>query len=167
MVTQRYSCRKYIDKPLDRDLVAAVLDIARLAPSACNRQPWQFLVVDSEPLRSAVADSYGRDWLRTAPTLIVALGLHGEAWHRPSDGKDHTDIDVAIAVEHLCLAATAMGLGSCWICNFDADRLSAALALPDGVEPVAIVPIGYPAPDVQTSPKNRKPFDQIVKWGAY
>lgn len=167
LVTQRYSCRQYIDKPLDHDLVAAVLDIGRLAPSACNRQPWQFVVVDAEPLRSAVADCYGREWVRTAPCFIIALGLHDQAWHRPSDGKDHTDVDVAIAVEHLCLAATAMGLATCWICNFDAERLAAALALPKGVEPVAILPLGYPDPAATAPQKNRKPFDQVVKWGAY
>ena len=140
MVMQRYSCRQYLDKPVGRDLIAAILDMARLAPSACNRQPWEFLVIDTDPMRGKVIDSYGRDWVKNVPVFIVALGLHDEAWKRPTDGKDHTDIDVAIAVEHICLAATSMDLGSCWICNFDAERLRTHLNLPDGVEPIAIIP---------------------------
>lgn len=167
MVMQRYSCRQYLDKPVGRDLIAAILDMARLAPSACNRQPWEFLVIDTDPMRGKVIDSYGRDWVKNVPVFIVALGLHDEAWKRPTDGKDHTDIDVAIAVEHICLAATSMDLGSCWICNFDAERLRTDLNLPDGVEPIAIIPIGYPDPTAPVPLKNRKPFDQIVKWGAY
>ena len=167
LVEERYSCRRYLDKPVDRDIVSAILDAARLAPSACNRQPWEFLVIDTDPLRGKVIDSYGRDWVKNVPTFIVALGLHHEAWVRPTDGKDHTDIDVAIAVEHICLAATSMDLGTCWICNFDAARLATDLALPEGVEPIAIIPVGYPDPDAPVPPKNRKSFDQIVKWGAY
>lgn len=167
LVKQRYSCRNYSDRPVDRDTVVAVLDAARLAPSACNRQPWEFLVIDSEPLRSKVIESYNRDWVKNAPVFVIVLGIHEQAWKRPCDGKDHTDIDVAIAVEHMCLAATAVGLGSCWICNFDAPKLAADLGLPYGVEPVAIVPLGYPAEGSQIPEKTRKPFDQVVKWGSY
>ena len=167
LVKQRYSCRQYLDKPVGRDLIAAVLDTARLAPSACNRQPWEFLVIDTDPLRGKVIESYGRDWVKNVPVFIVALGRHDEAWKRPTDGKDDTDIDVAIAVEHMCLAATSMNLGTCWICNFDAARLTADLGLPEGIEPIAIIPLGYPDPTASLPMKNRKPFDQVVKWGVY
>jgi nitroreductase len=167
LVKQRYSCRQYLNKPVDRDVITGILDLARLAPSACNRQPWQFLVIDSEPLRSKVIGCYGRDWVKTAPVFIVALGMHETSWKRPTDGKDHVDVDVAIAVEHICLAATSMGLGTCWICNFDAARLSDELSLPDGVEPIAIIPLGYPDPEANVPAKNRKSFDEVVKWGAY
>ncbi|WP_289743070.1 nitroreductase family protein [Muribaculum intestinale] len=167
LVKQRYSCRQYLDKPVGRDLIAAVLDMARLAPSACNRQPWEFLVIDTDPLRGKVIESYGRDWVKNVPVFIVALGRHDEAWKRPTDSKDHTDIDVAIAIEHICLAATSMNLGTCWICNFDAARLTADFGLPEGIEPIAIIPLGYPDPTVSSPLKNRKPFDQVVKWGAY
>ena len=167
LVKQRYSCRQYLDKPVGRDLIAAVLDTARLAPSACNRQPWEFLVIDTDPLRGKVIESYGRDWVKNVPVFIVALGRHDEAWKRPTDGKDHTDIDGAIAVEHMCLAATSMNLGTCWICNFDAARLTADLGLPEGIEPIAIIPLGYPDPTASLPMKNRKPFDQVVKWGVY
>lgn len=142
---ERYSCRAYSDRPVDADTIRSVVDVARLAPSACNRQPWMFLVADSAEQRKAITDSYNREWIRTAPEFIVACGLHDEAWHRASDGKDHTDVDVAIAVEHLCLAASALSLGTCWVCNFDAAVIREAFGLPEHVEPIAIIPIGYPA----------------------
>ncbi len=163
----RYSCRGYSDKPVTRDLLIAMLDAVRLAPSACNRQPWKFLVIDTPELRHAVQKSYDREWFNSAPVYIVALGLHDVAWHRPFDGKDHTDVDVSIAVEHLCLAATTLGLGTCWVCNFDSALLSEALDLPEGVEPVAIIPVGYPLDGAHAPEKNRKPLDEIVKWGKY
>jgi nitroreductase len=147
-------------------MVLAVLDTARLAPSACNKQPWLFIVVDTPELREKVIATYGRDWVKDVQTFIIACGIHPEAWHR-ADGKDHTDIDVAIAVEHICLAATSLGLGTCWICNFDAPALSSALNLPDDTEPIAIIPIGYPNPDSKVPAKNRKEIDEIVKWGKF
>ena len=162
----RYSCRDYSDAPVPVDMILAAIDGARLAPSACNRQPWKFLVADSDELRQAVIDSYGRDWIKTAPVYIVACGLHDEAWHRPEDGKDHTDVDVSIAVEHLCLAATSLGLGTCWVCNFNPAIITKAFNLPAGVEPVAIIPLGYPG-NAPVPVKKRKAIDEILKWGKY
>ncbi len=168
LVESRFSCRQYTSTPVPRDIIVTILEAARKAPSACNRQPWEFLVIESdEQLRSVVIDSYGRDWLKTAPVFIVACGKHGEAWHRSYDGKDHTDVDVSIAVEHICLAATSLGLGSCWICNFDVDKLCKGLNIPEGIEPIAIIPIGYSAPSEELPSKNRKPIDEIVRWGKY
>ena len=97
----------------------------------------------------------------------MALGLHDEAWHRSFDGKDHTDVDVSIAVEHLCLGAASLGLGTCWVCNFDPAIVREGLNLPDNVEPIAIIPMGYPDSDGTVPEKKRKPLDEIVKWGKY
>lgn len=167
LVASRYSCRKYTSAPVDRELIMAILDTARLAPSACNRQPWQFLVLDTPESRQPVLDCYDREWMKNIPTFIVALGLKDEAWVRQYDGKNHVDIDLAIAVEHICLSASSLGLGSCWICHFDPKALSEKLGLPAGVEPIAIVPVGYPDPDAAVPQKNRKSFDEIVKWEKY
>lgn len=167
LILNRYSCRNYASTPVPADLLLAVVDAARLAPSACNRQPWQFLVADSEPLRQAVRASYSRDWIATAPLYLIACGLHDQAWHRPADGKDHTDVDLSIAIEHLCLAAASMGLGTCWVCNFDPKVITDAFQLPPQAEPIAIIPIGYPADNRPAPVKNRKEIDQILKWGKY
>ena len=167
LAAHRYSCRNYLPEPVSRDMVMAVLDAARLAPSACNRQPWTFLVLDTPESRRPVLDSYQRDFIKPVGTFIVALAHHDASWHRPEDGKDHADIDVAIAVEHICLAATSLGLGTCWICNFDPATLTRGLNLPEGVEPVAIIPLGYPAPGSEPAPKKRKDMSEIVRWEKF
>ena len=130
----------------------------RLAPSAVNRQPWKFRVVRSEEGREKLQACYQRPWFSEAPLYVLASLLHEEEWVR-ADGKPHGNIDVAIAVEHLCLAATEQGLGSCWVCNFDAKRCHELFQMPDEEEPVVIIPIGYPA--AETPPKTRKPSQDV------
>lgn len=163
----RFSCRAFKPDAVEPSLLLSVLDAARLAPSACNRQPWMFAVADTEELRQAVAASYHREWFASAPVYIVACGLHSEAWHRQADGKDHTDVDVAIAVEHLCLAAASLGLGTCWVCNFDTAAVARAFNMPDDVEPIALIPLGYPADGIAPAPKKRKNLTEIVRWGKF
>lgn len=162
----RYSCRNYATRTVARETLKKAIEAASLAPSAVNRQPWTFVVLDTPEMRQAIAECYPHEWIKTAPAFIVAVGNHSEAWHRPSDGKDHTDIDLAIAIEHLCLAATSLGLGTCWVCNFDAKKCAELLHLPESAEPVAILPIGYPAESLIPE-KKRKPVDEIIQWGAY
>lgn len=166
LINERYSCRDYSPRPVEAEMIRTILDTARLAPSACNRQPWVFIVVEDGKERDALVSSYDRDWFNSAPVYIVACGNHSEAWHR-ADGKDHTDVDVAIAVEHICLAATTFGLGTCWVCNFDRPTVSEGLGLPPEIEPVAIIPLGFPAEGSVRPEKKRKPIDDIVKWGKF
>jgi nitroreductase len=166
LTSARYSCRSFSTAPVDEDLITAVLETAQLAPSACNRQPWTFVVIRDEAMRHRLL-AKSREAFLDAPVLIVALGHHDVAWVRPSDGKDHTDIDVAIAVEHICLAATTLDLATCWVCSFDVPGTREALNLPDHVEPVALIPLGYPSADSTTPSKVRKPLDEIVKWDKY
>ena len=85
---------------------------------------------------------------------------HNESWHRRVDNKDHADIDIAIAVEHLCLAATEQGLGTCWVCNFDASQCSEILELPGNLEPAVLIPIGYAEDEV--TEKKRKSLNEIL-----
>ena len=165
LVSTRYSCRKYSEQDVSREDITAILETARLAPSACNRQPWRFIILDTPQNRAIAHNAYPREWIKPVKTFIIACGNHNEAWHR-GDGKDHTDVDVSIAVEHICLAATALGLGSCWICNFDAEVLSQQLNLPDGLEPIAIIPIGYPADGETVAEKKRQSIQEIVQWGV-
>lgn len=144
----RYSCRAYdpelIPSPETVDLL---LEAARTAPSACNRKPYRFIVLNGDEAHELMSRAYPRPWAQTAPTYIVAVALTADAWTRAHDGKNHADIDVAIAVEHICLAAAALGLGSCWVCNFVPGVMDEALNLAADEEIVAILPIGYPAPD--------------------
>lgn len=165
---KRYSCRSYDSRQVENEKLLKVLEAVRLAPSAVNRQPWTFLVVNDEAGRRAVIESYEREWIKSAPLYIIAFGHHDKAWHRPHDNKDHTDIDVAIAVEHLCLAATEQGLGTCWVCNFNPKiiRKKFLSEKNDDLEPIAIIPIGYPSAESKEPQKLRKELDEIVKWNT-
>lgn len=167
LVSERTSCRSFAEGSLSRDEVMAVIETARLAPSACNKQPWKFMIIDDPDSHSAVCSAYDRDWFRSAPVYIIALGSHAEAWHRPADGFDSTTVDVAIACEHICLAATSLALGSCWVCAFDAQKLRAALNIPKEWDPIAIIPIGYRAQGSPSIEKKRKTIDEIIQWGKF
>lgn len=167
MVEDRYSCRNYSDKAVSRDRLAAVIQAARMAPSACNRQPWMFVVADRPELCREIVRCYDRPWMKNVPAFIIACGNHDEAWRRAGDGKDHTDIDVAIAIEHLCLAATTLGLGTCWVCNFDVEQLRETLDIPSHIEPIALIPIGYPSAADVAPEKKRKTMEEITVWGKF
>lgn len=162
LTKKRYSVRKYKDKPVEREKLLHVLEAARNAPSACNFQPWRFIIVTDEKIKTKVAETYPRDWFRQAPVVIVACGDHSASWKR-ADGKDHCDVDLAIAIEHMALAAAELGLGTCWVCAFDAKRCHEILELPENLEAIALLPLGYP--DEETVPdKKRKSLDAIVTW---
>ena len=164
--TDRYSCRDYdADKKVDKNLIEAVIEAARLAPSAVNRQPWTFIVVTEHEKRSKILCK-SRPAFLEAPVLIVACGHHDAAWHRPADNKDHTDVDVSIAVEHICLEATELGLATCWVCSFDVEATKMALNIPEGVEPIALIPLGY-AKNNEIPEKNRKPLEEILRWESF
>lgn len=155
----RYSCRAYLDKPVEEEKLEYIKECMRLAPSAVNRQPWKFRVVRSAEGKEKLQSCYARPWFNEAPLYILASVLHEQEWVR-KDGKPHGDIDVAIAVEHLCLAATEQGLGSCWVCNFDAQLCHELFQLPEAEEAVVIIPIGYSAVE-ETPVKTRKAAEDI------
>ena len=143
LAKSRYSCRLYSNQELSKELINKVLECARIAPSAKNAQPWHFVVVTQSPLLEEIASCYEGSWLKTAPVIIVACGDHSVSWRR-ADGKDHCDIDLAIAIDHITLSATDNGLATCWICKFDAIRCANILRLPAHISPIAIIPLGFP-----------------------
>lgn len=158
IANQRYSCRAYTSQPVDDELLNYIKECIRLAPSAVNKQPWRFYIVRSEEGKANLRKCYDREWFKTAPMYILATVLHDEEWVR-GDGKHHGNIDIAIAVEHLCLSAAEEGLGTCWVCNFDAKMCSNLFHLNDTEEPAVIIPIGYPEGDV--TPKKRKESSEV------
>lgn len=161
LVKKRYSVRSYEQREIEKEKMDYIMECVRLAPSAVNFQPWRFIVLTDKELMDAVKSTYKREWIQTAPCIIVACANHEESWHRRLDNKDHADIDVSIAVEHLCLAATEQGLGTCWVCNFDAALCRQVMSLPENIEPVALIPIGYPA-ETEIPEKKRKSMEEIT-----
>lgn len=159
IVRERYSCRSYLDKPVEDEKLLYLEECMRLAPSAVNRQPWKFRIVRSEEGKANLCSCYRRPWLSEAPLYILASVLKDEEWVR-FDKKPHGDIDVAIAVEHLCLAAAELGLGTCWVCNFDAQRCHELFQMAETEEALVIIPIGYPATE-ERSGTTRKELEQI------
>jgi len=166
LATQRSSVRDYQPKAVEKEKLMYALEAARIAPSAANFQPWQFIVITEPEILKSVQSLYHRAWLTTAPAIIVALGDHEKGWHRASDGKDFTDIDVAIAVDHLTLAAAEIGLGTCWICNFNAEKCYNLFNIPENMEPIALISIGYPVETVKNA-RLRKDIDELVHWNRF
>lgn len=166
LAKKRFSSRKYLDRGIERSKLELLLEAARVAPSAANKQPWTFYVVCSPEGLEKIRPCYHRDWFQTAPVVIVAVADHKAGWVRSSDGKDHCDIDLAIAIDHITLQATDLGLSTCWICNFDIAACKKALQLSDNLEPVALIPLAYPADEKDSSrhTSERKPLNDIVRW---
>jgi len=160
LIAARYSVRAYKPEPVEDDKLRAVLDAARLAPTACNRQPIRFVVIHTAGRQQELKRVYGAEWFTAAPIVICVCALPSEAWVRKLDSKNHCEIDAAIAMDHLILAATDAGLGTCWICAFDPIAAREVLGLPDGVEPIAFTPLGYAADS--PSEKKRKPMEELV-----
>jgi nitroreductase len=165
IASRRFSSRKYQTKPVEKEKLMLVLEAARIAPSAANKQPWLFYVITDEEGKKKICDAYHREWLQNASVIIVACADHRKAWIR-SDKKDHCDIDIAIAVDHMTLAATDLGLATCWICNFNPAKCREILKLAPEVEPIVILPLAYPADssDPHRHDVVRRPLEEIVKF---
>jgi nitroreductase len=160
LIQQRYSVRAYKPDPVEDDKVQQVLNAARLAPTAVNRQPFQLLVIDTAGRQAELKRIYARDWFSQAPLVIGICALPATAWVR-RDGKNYADVDSTIAMDHLILAATDLGLGTCWVAAFDPAAAREILKLPNGVEPIAFTPLGYAAD--QPRAKERRPMDAFVR----
>lgn len=161
LAKKRFSVRAYSDEPISDEQLNYVLECARIAPSAVNFQPWHFYIARSEEAKEKVRQTYPREWFASAPLYLVACICHDQSWHRQADQKDHGDIDIAIAVEHICLAAAEQGLGTCWVCNFDAQLCHQLLNLPENEEAAVLIPIGKPAADAKPRPTTRKELTEI------
>jgi len=168
LAKKRYSVRSYKNLPVEKKKILKVLEAGRISPSACNFQPRYFIVIEDNQLKEKIAQCYPRQWFKQAPVIIAVCGDHSESWKR-GDGKDHCDIDVAIAIDHMTLAAADLGLGTCWICAFDAKLCHEILDLPEHMEVIALLPLGYPEKDADAErhSKARKPLDEIVGWNGY
>ncbi|MCD4828731.1 MAG: nitroreductase family protein [Candidatus Cloacimonetes bacterium] len=167
LAKKRYSARAFTDKPVSRKDLEQVLEAARIAPSAKNLQPLHLIVFTEPEMRKKVFSAYPRRWIDQAQAVVVCCVDRSICWRRP-DGKSYGDIDAAIAIDHMTLAAAELGLGTCWVGLFNAYELSLILELPSHIDVVALLPIGWPAKHAASSRHNeRKSLDQMVHWGGF
>ncbi len=166
MVSNRYSIRGYDStKFVRQETIVRILEAGRMAPSAANRQPWTFIVVQSDEARKKIYATYSAPWFVDAPVILIVKGRKSEAWNRKTDAYNAIETDLTIAMDHLILAATAEGLGSCWIAAFDEPKLRESLNLSEDEVVFAMTPLGYPVENkVITRPKSRKLLEDIVQW---
>ncbi len=161
LFSRRYSCRSYHSTPIPHDLLTRVFECARLAPTACNRQPFRLVVLQTERHRQALGQICRHRWLLDAPLLLVMIAVSERAWSR-QDGMNYAVVDATIALDHLILGATDEGLGTCWIAAFDSRQLAELLELGPREQPVAMTPLGWPADEA--APKQRLPIEKLVEY---
>lgn len=163
-IRTRRSNRAYQDRPVEEEKLLQVLEAARLAPSAGNRQEWKFVVVRDPELRAALAEAArGQEFVAQAPVVIAACAVEHD--HVMSCGHPSFLVDVSIAIDHMTLAACALGLGTCWISAFDQDAVRKVLGIPHSVQVIELLPLGYPADS--PGPRPRKELDEIVCYDGW
>ncbi len=163
-VKKRQAIRDYEDKPVPEEKLLKVLEAARLAPSASNRQPWKFIVVRDDKRRQELAwAAGGQTHVAKAPVVIAAVATMPEYVMR--SGVPAYAVDLAIAVDHMTLAAVDEGLGTCWIGAFSQEEARDILNVPENYRIVALLPIGFPKRAGR--PKMRKSLDKIMCYETY
>ncbi|MFA5779556.1 MAG: nitroreductase family protein [Elusimicrobiota bacterium] len=172
LVKKRQSVRKYSDKPVPKDVLEKCLEAARLAPSACNSQPWSFIIVDSPELKNKVAPAAfsgiysSNSFAKSAPVLVVVITEHSKfiaALGGYFRGTQYNLIDVGIAAEHFILQAAEEGLGTCWLGFFNEKEVKKVLNIPKDKKVDIIISVGYPADD-KIREKSRSPMKEIAKF---
>lgn len=161
LIQQRHSVRAYRAQPVEQEKLDAVLEAARLAPTAANRQPVRIYVVKTEENSEGLKKVYRPVWFTQAPYVLCVCTNRQKAWTR-GDGRNYADVDAAIVTDHLVLAATALGLGTCWVGAFDSAAARELLQIPDEYEPLVLTPLGYPADG--PFQKLRRPLDEMVEY---
>jgi nitroreductase len=158
-IAARRSVRAYDSRPVEEEKLEKLLRAALAAPTACNLQPFRIVVARSAGRERELKRIYGQSWFASAPLAILVCALPGEAWSR-RDGKNYSDVDASIVMDHIVLAATALGLGTCWVGAFDPAAAREILGLEPGWEPLAFTPLGYAAESPEARP--RKGIDELV-----
>lgn len=161
LAEHRYSVRKYDERAVEAEKLMSILEAGRIAPTAANLQPVRVIAVQDKENLSKIgkaANIYG------APLALIVLADRSAAWTRPFDGKQTTDIDASIVTDHMMLEAASLGLGSVWICYFKPDILRSEFDIPESLEPVNILAVGYAKDGIQPPHKDRITLDEFVRY---
>ena len=164
-IRTRKSVREYTNAPVEKDKLLRVLEAARLAPSARNLQEWRIVVVTDADRRAALTEAAGgQSFVGRAPVVLICCAEtdHG----RMHCGLKSYPIDLAIAIDHMTLAAVEEGLGTCWIGKFDPSAVKTICGIPEEIEVVQLLPLGYPADPAPIS-KKRREQEEIVRYETW
>ena len=161
LINARYSVRAYGPEPVDPEKLDRVLEAARLAPTAANRQPFRVIVIPTKSREKELGRIYPREWFVQAPILLAIVAVPSEAWVRKQDGWNAAEVDASIVMSHIVLAAAEEGLGTCWVAAFDPAAAREVLGLPPEVIPSAFTPLGCPADTAV--PKKRRLLADLVR----
>lgn len=173
IISTRASVRKYADKEVDKNLIEQIVNAAHLAPSACNKQPWRFVIASNrQALEIVNKDGLGgvfvsNKWAQTAPVIIVVCSQKELIVHSIAEkvqGVDYHLIDLGIACQQLVLKAWELGLGTCYIGWFNGKAIKKGLELPRGFNVECLITLGWPAPDLEIKPQAKKPVSEICIW---
>ncbi len=159
VIASRRSIRAYKPDTVEEAKLQAVLEAGLLAPTAVNFQPFRIIVAATEGRKAELRRVYDKSWFVAPPLVLAVCSVPGEAWSR-RDGKSYADVDAAIVFDHMILAAASLGLGTCWIGNFDPIAAREVFKLEPGWEALALTPLGYPAES--PAPRPRKSFSERV-----
>lgn len=166
VIAKRRSIRKYKPNSIPEQVLARVLEAARLAPSGSNLQPWKFIVVKNQALKQKLAEASRRQFfIAEAPVIIVACGYPDNCYPRMGRYMKSWPVDVAIALEHLILQAAEEGVGTCWVGAFEEEEVKKILSIPEEIKVLALTPLGYPAEEPTARP--RKSLEEIVSYDGF
>lgn len=165
LIQKRESVRDYdSNRIIDDSVLNRILNAGRLAPSASNRQPWTFLLVSSNEKLEKVRACYQKSWFQQAPHILVIVGDKSKSWIRSYDGYNSIETDLAIAMDHIILAAENENVGTCWIEDYDVNKLYDAISLKENEVIFSITPLGYQNKGYQKhGNKKRKSLEEISK----
>lgn len=167
LAVKRYSVRSFDTKKISQEDLNLILKAGQLAPTAANRQPQRILVLESEEALAKLQTCTIYHF--NAPLALLICADKNEAWERSYDGKVHTDIDGSIIATHMMLQAAELGLGSTWVGHFDPAAIREAFNIPTNLEPVCLLPIGYPSSEAKPNPNHekRKDISQTVFYNNF
>lgn len=159
LIQKRTSVRTYKSDPVEEEKLNNILEAARIAPTAANRQAFRIVVIKTREHHEDLKKIYSRDWFIQAPIVLGIYAIPEKNWVR-SDGRNYSDVDAAIVMDHIILAAVNQGLGTCWIGAFNPQSAREFVKSYENLEPVAFTPIGYF--DASEPKKIRKPLEELV-----
>jgi len=161
LIEDRYSVRGYLNQPVEEEKLNQILEAARIAPTAANRQAFKVVVIPTSKYEEQLKRLYATTWFLEAPVILGVYAIPAQNWVR-KDGINYALVDSSIVADHIILTATHLGLGTCWIGAFDPEVAKEFISAEEGLEAVAFTPIGYANPDAPKRDKVRKALEDLV-----